>query len=213
MDFDVAGMRSMLETAWDRVTVDMTGGGAALAKARRPWIKARAEGADTRHIERELEDGLLRSRWHWPWHQRWLERFTAARMWPSMWNLTSSATMRLEMNFPEAETAQERRDLICDEHDRIKANAVKLFTHTVSTMASTERDRRQHAEIDTSILGWSWTLSNTMDPPALVEALLPAALSAFDALYPAPNTPLPPYFPGDMTSVLLVRPQRSPPSS
>ncbi|WP_333822837.1 hypothetical protein [Pinisolibacter sp.] len=217
MDAYVEGMRSMLETAWDRVASEISGAEETLAIARRPWIDAFAEGRETRRIERTLRDNLLRSHWDWPWHREWFDRFSAMRAWPCQWGSTSRAVYRLERDFPEAETSREREDLRRAEIQEIEENAIRLLTQTIFKFAFTERDRQQRDDARflsyLRRMGGSFELRSD-EPAAIAELFVDPHRDAFAALYPSLEAPMPPFFPGDSTDIRFIpRKLRSAPPS
>lgn len=174
-------MSTFPEAAFDLVTEEIDWPAGIRQAARAAWIGAFERG-DTRLEVRALAAEVFEVEWHWPEFERWHAFFVEEGIWPVMW-----------------EAFEPPHDLEEDEEFEAGPVArVRLLTHTLSSTTYRLRDT-----VNTLPTGWSWDLAVVGDGDDVeprIAALHQARVRRGDL------SALPPYFPGDRTSLRRVPP-------
>lgn len=148
------------------------------------YLAVRCTG-DPRKEEAVFHQHLDGVRWDWPWFDEWRDCFSEAGLWPYMWRYDRYrrgpcyATAWADGDEPGQEAA--RRMLL---HHTVGAKGAHL-RHNASNRRTMERRPGRH-----------WLYLSNIDRDILQHF--------FPGLEACPDT-VPPFFPGDRTSVLMER--------
>lgn len=212
--------------SWDFYVGQTSGAESIFAAYRDGWLKAHLEGGDLRPIERSLAGHLQDVVWTWPWFDTWLARFQDMGVFPSNWVGIEDALAPPEPEEPWDEELLGPEPAFApdppfDPAPMLREEMLKLLLQCVWRSAYAEYNRQQHSEMLPAggskrayslpagpNSTWSFALQNTMDPKALVEAVVAPILPYFKKVYPDQADCMPPYFPGDRTDVRAWRPAR-----
>jgi hypothetical protein len=141
------------------------------------------QGDTLRKFDKELVTSLATIDWRWPWLEEWEEKFESAGHWPFMWPDFVPGDSEDE-DYTAAELAIYRRQAIAP-----------LITHTASALSYHLRDADMIFRV-----GQRGRLVLLDDPAERwAAAQYPAEFTFSETMV------IPPFFPGDRTSVQLVR--------
>lgn len=181
----------LLGEGWDWTFANITGLEGVSASFRAQWIGALYDGLDHRKLDRAFVAAVCAADWSWPWFAHWYETFRSLGTWPSQWGPIRKALSAPDWT-PE-EIAEE-----------VEEHAARLILQTAAARAAHLRDARKRLDPDIRWY-WRWELRSGLEPNAVFEVACAEFGPAVEQLYPSPETPLPPYFPGDTTDIRSIR--------
>ncbi len=164
--------------AWDRATSGITGATAELTKFRERFVAAITGQGAMDELDRDLEDQLSELDWQWPWFEEWYKKFTEWGVYPHLWPPMAPELDESEP-YSDEELAAYR-----------KAAIAPLIAHTAAMIFF--RDR--HIEKSHSFT--KWRLAHKNDP-AEMRVAIPKEID----IVSGNMSSLPPFFPGDRTSL------------
>ncbi|MGV1823752.1 hypothetical protein [Agrobacterium vitis] len=178
--------KTLAGNAWDQITSGIEGATQELADMRAGFVNTVTEGAVFRKFEKVLVSRLGTVEWKWPWFETSLEMFREWDVWPQMWpDLTPDEEVVELEEYSADELAIFRREQISP-----------LISHAASKIYYRSLSMRLMPT------GITWRLAYTSDTAEKLAAEpYEAAILAGDISI------LPPFFPGDRTSLQFVMPQ------
>lgn len=172
--------------AWDRTTAGITGAAEEIAAFREAFAEALAAGESLHALEEELQDALAERDWTWPWFEEWSATFAEWGVHPGNWPpLAPTPTPDPP---PTAEDLAEYR----------RAAIAPLIAHTAAMIYF--RDRH----LSRARPGIRWKLAPRSD-----EAEQRVAAQKGPAIEAGDLSSLPPFFPGDRTTLTTDMPLRT----
>lgn len=175
--------RDLARRSWDQATKGITGIDAALSDFRERFTTAITTGGSLDELDRELEEQLSEADWEWPWFEEWYKTFSEWGAYPYLWPPMAPEPDEAEPYSPE-ELAAYR-----------KAAIAPLIAHTAAMIFY--RDR--HLEKSHSFT--KWRLAHRND-----AAEMRVATEKEIAIMSGDMSSLPPFFPGDRTSLESIKP-------
>jgi hypothetical protein len=144
--------------------------------------------------------------WVWPWFDEWREKFRQAQAWPGMW--TEIAELDQEAPPPDPDEEDDYGMTPEGVQATLAEAQVELLHHSVSMMGYRLRDMVNLLNRSSSPEVWRIKLTSIAGCP-VEEAIAAQFADAVAGWMPGQDfPPLPPYFPGDRTSVDLVNPYK-----
>lgn len=170
---------------WRALTQPMTGAEAVLASFEAEWALGIISGdLPNWKFERKLCAALRQVEWSWPWFAEWYASFNAAGEFPFMWRGINDKG--------ELEIVAAR--LLVHTASHLYYRNRRLVAHTMATLNGQVVRTGQPAGWLPE--GWFWTLADAGDPIEMrIAEPYRAAIEAGDL------THIPPFFPGDRTSL------------
>jgi hypothetical protein len=173
--------RDLARRAWDRTASGIAGLGEVFKPLRERFVKAITEGTPLDELENDVIDQLAEREWTWDWFEEWRTLFAETGEFPRSWPALAPEPDP-DQPYTEAELAEYRR-----------AAVASLITPTAAMVFF--RDRRM-----SKAFGYEkWTLAHGDDP---VEERI--AKDKAVAIMGGDFSSLPPFFPGDRTSMRAV---------
>jgi hypothetical protein len=173
--------RDLARRAWDRTASGIAGATDALKPLRERFVKAITEGTPLEEVENEVVDQLAEREWTWEWFEEWRKLFAETGEFPKSWPALAPEPDP-DQPYTEAELAEYRRAAVAS---LVVPTAAMVFF----------RDRRM-----AKAFGYEkWTLAHGDDP---VEERI--ARDKAPAIMGGDYGSLPPFFPGDRTSMRAV---------
>jgi hypothetical protein len=174
--------RDIARRAWDRTASAIAGATDVFKPLRERFVKAITEDQPLEDLENDLIDQLAVREWTWEWFEEWRKLFAEWGTFPASWPALA----------PEPDPSQPYTD---DELAEYRRAAVASLIIPTAAMVFF-RDRRM-----TKAFGFEkWTLATSEDP---VEQRV--AKDKQPAIMAGEFGSLPPFFPGDRTSMRAVK--------
>lgn len=167
--------------AWDVVTSGIQGVAAELAAFKPAFVALFVAGSDSRRFDRDLTSTLRERQWTWPWFDEWDQRFADWGAWPTLWPELAPDDVDDE-EYSEEEIVRFRREAMAG-----------LISHTALMVAYRDWHLSKAQPYH------RWRLVSVDE----VEKRVAEAMSAPEVTGPAQ---LPPFFPGDRTTLQNVGP-------
>jgi hypothetical protein len=171
-DIEAAG------AAWDRATAGITGAADELAVFRDEFAQAIAAGGSLHDLEDALQDALAEREWTWPWFEEWYGRFTEWGVYPFNWPPLAPT--------PTSDPPPSAEDLVVYR----RAAIAPLLAHTAAMIYFRDRHLSRVRP------GIKWRLALRND-----EAEKRVAAEKSPAIEAGDLSELPPFFPGDRTTL------------
>lgn len=166
------------EHAWTQARAGITGAEGEISAFKDRFASTIAAGKPLQEIEDDLQDQLAVVDWQWPWFEEWHGKFTEWGTFPLTWP-------------PLAPPAEERDQYSADDLAEYRRAGMALLLAQTAAMIF-YRDRH----LSKSHMHQAWQLGHVGDP---VEGRVAEAYD--DAVRAGDLSKVPPYFPGDRTSL------------
>ena len=184
-------LRPFATAAWRLVSSGIVGAQDRLQAAEPRFIACMIDGMPRRQLDRHLEQSLADAEWTWPWFEQWAVYFDRQGAWPFLWPCLEPDIDPDDDDPPvylPAELVAYRRAAIAP-----------LIASVAAKMAY--RDRNESRPIP-KWFGWRLSMLDDKVENQIAERYRPA-VEAGDL------THLPPYFPGDRTTLQRVSRRRN----
>jgi hypothetical protein len=175
--------RDLARRSWDQATKGITGISSELAEFREKFVAAITEGGPMDELDRDLEDKLSELDWTWPWFEEWHTRFSEWKMNPHLWPPMQPEPDENEPYTPD-ELAAYR-----------KAAIAPLIAHTAAMIFYRDRHLERSHGFE------KYRLMHRND-----GAEMRVATEKEIAIMSGDMSSLPPFFPGDRTSLEPIKP-------